>query len=456
MSYFRSINQAVVASLENTDTSNLAVGQTFTDTGVSTLGVNAIQVNLKADQNCTIYVDQGPDASTFYITDDFNYYNGLGGTGFTTQATDAYTRVRVTNTGTAATTTKVLSTVLCPIVEALPRSLSEEGNLKVGVYEIEDPRFGKKVIISPMNALKTVNATRLVGAIYQGDTTDTNFWTFTGTGSGVATQANGELTLSTGATASSTIACQSSRIARYVSANTNFYRSQVVVPTQGGACIRDWGAYSPTDGYFFQYDGTNIACMSRRASIDSTVTNGNFNGYYGIAFPFNTNCNTYEIYWTNKNAYYIVNDEILHTLSAPTATTSGALSLPVRHEVKNDTGNTANNTLVVRTASISRLGNAVTQPTSKYYSATTTGDILKRGAGNLHGVNIGSVAATGSVITLYDGISTGGTVMASWTITYPAQGNFNPTFFDLKGIPFYTGLFIVIATQNASVTVAYE
>ena len=454
MSYFRSINQAV--NVATVDSSNLAVNQTFTGTAYSTLGVNAIQTNLKADQNCTIFVDQGPSDGTWNITDDFNYYKGLGGTGITTQATDAYTRIRVKNVGTAATTSFDLSMVLCPIVEALPRALSEEGNLKVGVYEIEDPRFGKKVITSPMGALKTVNATRLVGAIFQGDTTDTNYWTFTATGSGVGTQSAGELTLSTGATASSTIACQSTRIARYVSANTNFYRSQVTVPTQGGACIRDWGAYDTTNGYFFQYDGTDIACMSRKASTDATVNSGSFNGSYGIGYTLDTNCQTYEIYWTNKNAYYLINDEILHTLTAPTATTTGSMSLPVRHEVKNGTGNTANNTLKVRTASISRLGNVTTQPTSKYYSATTTGDILKRGAGNLHSVFIGSVAASGSVITLYDGISTGGTVMASWTITYPAGGNFNSATYDFKGIPFFTGLFIVIATQNAAVTVVYE
>lgn len=454
MSYFRSINQQVVVA--TVDTSNLAVNQTFTGSAYSTLGVNAIQTNLKADQNCIIYIDQGPADGTWNITDDFNYYNGKGGTGITTQATDAYTRVRVKNVGTASTTVKDLSMVLCPIVEALPRALSEEGNLKVGVYEIEDPRFGKKAVISPMNALKTVSSTRLVGAIYQGDTTDTNFWSFAGTGSGAATQTGGELTLATGATASSTIACQSTRIARYVSANTNFYRSQIVAPMQGGECIRDWGAYNSTDGYFYQWDGTNIMTMSRKAGVDSTVTNGAFNGDYGVAFPFNANCNTYEIYWTNKSAYYIVNDELLHTLSAPTATTSGAMSLPARHEVKNGTGNTANNTLKVRVASISRLGNATTQPTSFYSAATTTGTILKRGAGNLHGLVVGSVAASGGTITLYDGTSTGGTIMAAYTFTWPAGGNFNTVNSDFKGIPFYNGLFYVNGTQNISATVSYE
>jgi hypothetical protein len=453
MSYFRSINQQI--QVATVDASNLVVNQTFTGTAYSTLGVNAIQTNLKADQNCVIYVDQGPADGTWNISDAFNYYNGTGGTGFTTQATDAYTRIRVKNVGTAATTVKDLSMVLCPIVEALPRALSAEGNLKVGVYEIEG-QFGKRVLADSNNSLKVATSTRLIGASFQGDTTDTNFWTFVGTGSGAGSQTGGTLTLATGATASSTISVQSTRTARYAAGNPNYYRAQVTVPVQGGACIRGWGAYSATDGYFYQYDGTNLACMSRKASVDSTVASGSFNGYYGVAYTMGTTCDTYEIHYNNRSAYFVVNEEILHTLTGSSATTSGTLSLPVRAEVKNGTGNTSNNTLAIRTAAILRLGNLVTQPTHKRYAATTTGDVLKHGVGNLHGVFIGSVAASGSVITLYDGISTGGTVMAAWTITYPGGGNYNPVTYDFKGIPFYTGLFIVIATQSASVTVFYE
>jgi hypothetical protein len=243
MSYFRSIDQHVKVSTVNTDTSNLAVNQIYTGGAESTLGVNAIQINLKADQNCNIYVDQGPADGTWNITDTFNYYNGLGGTGLTVQATDSYVRIRVKNIGIASTTTKILSTVLCPIVEALPRALSAEGNLKVGVYEIEGS-FGTKVLVTPMNALKEVKSLRLVGVSFTGDTTDSNFWTGTGTGTGTFTQASGQATLATGATASSTIKLQSVRVGRYIPANTNFMRGQVQVPVQGG------GLYS-TMGVFF-------------------------------------------------------------------------------------------------------------------------------------------------------------------------------------------------------------
>jgi hypothetical protein len=399
-------------------------------------------------------VDQGPADGTWNINDEFNYYVGKGGLGLTTQATDAYTRVRVKNTGTAPTTVKDLSMVLCPIVEALPRALSTEGNLKVGVYEIEGV-YGTKVMVSSMNELKTATSVRLVGAGFT-DTTDTNFWTFTGTGTGVATQAGGQLTLSTGATASSRMAVQSFRFARYVAGMSNYYRGQITLPVQGGACLRRWGAYDATNGYFYQYDGTNVACMTRKSGTDSTVASGNFNGDYGSGIVLDTLCTTYEINWTNKKAYYFVNDELLHTVTSAVTTSVGTPTLPIRLECINGTGNTTNNSLVVRSSTINRIGSLQTQPTSKYFSATTTGNILKHGAGNLHTVIIGSVAASGSVITIYDGISTGGTVMASFTITYPAGGNFVPQSLDFQAIPFYTGLFIVIATQNAAVTIIYE
>lgn len=456
MSYFRSINQAVTVSDGNCDTSNLAVNQIFTGTGVSTLGVNAIQVNFKADQNAILYVEQGPNDATFSISDSFNYYNGLGGNGWTTQATDAYARVRVKNTGTAPTTSLALSTVLCPIVEAVPRALSAEGNLKVGVYEIEGD-FGTRVLVSPMDALKTTQSTRLIGVSFSSDTTDTNFYTFTGTGTGAATQSGGQLTLATGATASSTISEQSTRTARYVPANTNYYRAQVQTPVQGGECTRRWGAFNATDGYFFQYDGTKISCVARKATVDSTVASGSFNGKYGVALTMDADCNTYEIYWTNKKAYYMYNDEMLHTLSSPTTTAVGTPNLPVRAECNNGTGNTSNNTLVLRSNTINRLGQIQTQPTSFYSAATTTGVILKRGSGTLHGLIVGAVASSGGIVTIYDGTAVaGGTIIASFTYTWPAGGNFVVSNVDFRGLPFYNGLFYVNSTQNASATVIYE
>jgi hypothetical protein len=407
MSYFRSINQAVTVSSGNTDTSNLAVNQIFTGLGESTLGVNSIQVNLKADQNCKIYVEQGPDTSTWNISDQFNYYNGLGGIGFTTQATNAYARVRVKNTGTAPTTSKTLATVFCPIVEALPRALSTEGNLKVGVYEIEGG-FNTQVTVTPMNALKITESLRLVGVAISGNTVEPNFWTNSITGSGSVSQSGGEMTLSDGTTASSTVRVQSVRRARYIPAVSNYYRGQVRCPTQAGACNRRWGAYDTTDGYLYQYDGTNISLMSRKNSVDSTVVNGAFNGNYGLSYTLDNSNHTYQTFWTNSNAYFLIDSEVLHTMSATATTLVATPHLTVGMECNNGTGNVTNNSLVLRSATINRLGQAETAPQYSYASTMSANAVnLKNGPGRLHKVVLNQLSGNnGDRLTLYDASGT--------------------------------------------------
>ena len=61
-----------------------------------------------------------------------------------------------------------------------------------------------------------------------------------------------------------------------------------------------------------------------------------------------------------------------------------------------------------------------------------------------------------SVITIYDGTSTAGTVIFSFTYTQGAQANNQPFTLDFDGLPFSTGLFLVIATANANVLLIFE
>lgn len=51
------------------------------------------------------------------------------------QAVGSYFRIKVVNLWTIPTTYMRLSVALCPIVEALPRALTEQGNLKVCIRE---------------------------------------------------------------------------------------------------------------------------------------------------------------------------------------------------------------------------------------------------------------------------------------------------------------------------------
>lgn len=131
-----SIIQAAVVDSNNSSTANLTSGSSFTGTATSTSGASGIQVTLSADQNCMVCVEQSPDGTNWDIIDCFNYYYTINNFGITVQSVNAYVRVVVTNIDESTTTYFRLQTVLCPIVPSLPRSLDENGNLKVGIKSL--------------------------------------------------------------------------------------------------------------------------------------------------------------------------------------------------------------------------------------------------------------------------------------------------------------------------------
>jgi hypothetical protein len=87
------------------------------------------------------------------------------------------------------------------------------------------------------------------------------------------------------------------------------------------------------------------------------------------------------------------------------------------------------------------------------FTSTTGGTLIKTGEGVLYGITFNKPVATG-VITIYDGLTTGGTVIATITVPSSPQvftwGPFNGGFY------YQTGLFIVIATAAQDLTVSYR
>jgi hypothetical protein len=126
------IRQDVHVSAANSSTANIGAGNTFTGVGETTLGVAAIQVNLFINQTATVFVDQSADNANWDITDSWQVPANTGESR-TIQATDNYYRVRVTNIGSGTATVVRLNTAVCPVCEAVPRSLSTGGNLKTTV-----------------------------------------------------------------------------------------------------------------------------------------------------------------------------------------------------------------------------------------------------------------------------------------------------------------------------------
>jgi hypothetical protein len=461
------INQNVVADANNSSIVNIAANALFTGVLTSTLGVAGIQISLKTDQNCIVYVDQSPDNTPNWdITDEYNYYASINNFGITVQAINSYVRVRVKNVGSALTTYFRLQTALCPIVESLPRSLDTDGHLKVGIKSTED-NYGFEVENTPIGEMRVVNPTRLVGANFEGSVIDTSFWVSGVANSGDVTQANSDVILSTKTVAPNGIArFYSYRRARYVSGNSMCYRAVIQLSAAAANNKRRWGiAFASTmpitgttdlitDGAWFQFDGLTFSVATRRAGVvnETKIDSGSFNGRIGSVYTPGITVKTYEIYWTNSKVYFVVGGVVLHTLSADTTTWCSTMNFYIYNDNVNSGNIQTNHTLEVRVASIRRLGQLLTQPTSYYFAAGQTGGVnLKLSAGNLHSIILSNVVG-GAVVTLSDSISAATPVI--WTMTGAAQEN--SMALDFKGIPFFFGLRLTVTTKNASVVVIYE
>ena len=79
-------------------------------------------------------------------------------------------------------------------------------------------------------------------------------------------------------------------------------------------------------------------------------------------------------------------------------------------------------------------------------TATTAGTLIKTGSGILFGMSVNSAGAAGSTVTLYDGTSTAGTKLGTFsTATVPA-----PQPIPAEGIQLNNGLFVVVASSGAA------
>lgn len=461
--------QDVVVSTLNSTTDPITTVTPYTGSLEATLGVAGIQVNIRMDQNATVYVDQFQDLSlNGQITDEYKYYakknNAAVGASWTIQATASYYRVRVKNDGTATASTVFLQTILCPVVEALPRSLDENGAVKVCVEKIDSAFSDLGAVVSPMGAIKTATSVRLVGAVFVGSVVDPNFWVTTGT-TGTVTQANGVLTLSTVGGSNRTAVLNSVRAARYIASNPNYFRGVVQAPsntTVTGTWLGRWGAYDVNDGFFFELNQANggaqtlrLVCRSGGSDAANYVDSGNFNGEYGDSYILDNNSHTFEIFWSNSKAWFVIDGNVIHTFTGAAAPLTNAVSLKIGAESTNAGGNTATNLVYCRALSICRLGNQTSQPMIKYQAGVTTGIICKYGPGNLHSLIV-SPTSTASTITLYDGTTTGGTVMFAGNFGNANNNTAQTQTVHFYGAPFSAGLFLVAAQGTPSITLVYE
>ena len=216
--------------------------------------------------------------------------------------------------------------------------------------------------------------------------------------------------------------------------------------------VRRVGAYSTSDGYFFQKAADVFGIGTRVGSSDTLVTS--FNGNLGSDWvPADNTYYKLTIEYTPLGSFFYVDGKLLHKI-AKTVGLSGTSILPIKMENIN-TGTVS----VVEFQSIglyiARQGELYTNPTSKFIIGVGAGDTLcKIGAGTLKGI-VYSGVENGAVITIYDNTEGSGTILwASGEISAKTEGA--PTSIDLFGIPFSTGLTITLVAKDINVLVVYE
>jgi hypothetical protein len=315
--------------------------------------------------------------------------------------------------------------------------------------QIKD-QYGFAVEATPMDELRVIEPVRLVGTTFEGATLDTNFWTAALVANGTAAVGSGMLLLTTTADSGSSAVVQSVRTARYTGGSSNRYRAQVrvgdVTTTNN---IRRWGAFTTgagSNGAFFEEAAGAMSVVTRKNNSDTAVASASWNG--STTVPTLTDVNTYEIYWTNKKAYFVINGVLVHTVTSTTATWSNNKNYPVRAENTN-TGVGTVETLEIWVSTISRLGKIKSEVIYKYIAAAAT-TVCKLTQGKILKVILSGTAA--NVVTIIDN-NTGTTpVMA----VINGQNNV-PQYVDFgsDGCPFFTGLSIV-TSSTAGVTVIFE
>ena len=466
MSYFPSITQNVTTDVNNSVATTLGAGLIWNaaGTGTSTITVNGLQIVVKSTQNMTIYIEQGNANNNFQIMDVYDYNVLKGNFGITVQAVASYIRVSAKNIGLSTATFSV-DTILCPIVEALPRSLDVYGNLLSTVAGIDD-HYGNHVKISPIGTMNVDQPYRLVGTTF-GSANDSNFWTPTNNGTGSASGvASNIATITSGTAANAWGRFSSVRVARFIFANPMKYRAliRITALTQANT-IRRWGAFTatagsagvlpvPTDGYFFSFDGADVLSVNSRnagGTINSVVS-GNFNGDVS-QFLMNTNKHAYEIVFFLEKAQFYIDNVLIHTLSPTTALLYSSCDLPVMAISTNSVGTTTA-TLEMWAGAILRLGRDLTAPVYKHYAGAQTNIAIKTGSGTLRTVVINQWLS-GSSVSLYDSATTTNAIALIVPTTTGGTHQELPMTLNY-GVDFYTGLAVTVVGASTDVTIIYE
>jgi hypothetical protein len=208
--------------------------------------------------------------------------------------------------------------------------------------------------------------------------------------------------------------------------------------------VRRIGAYNSDSGFFFQVNGTAFSIGTRRSAVDTLITNGTFNGNYGLFW--NPSVDTYyklEIEYGNHGANWYIDGKLLHSLGPGHWTNTN--TLPAYMENFNYGGQTIDSSFDCLGLTILGQGEFITNPAYKYLAGATS-QLLKVGAGVFHRIMNNENSGN---ITVYDGLDATGRIICQIDLAKVL----GPLEFQA---PFDNGLYIVQTGAGAKITLIYE
>lgn len=320
-------------------------------------------------------------------------------------------------------------------------------------YEVLTDHYGTPQYFAPNGEVVSVPLYKLAGDSFGGDILDSAMWTASlGTG-GTVTTNTGELVLSTGTTADNATSVQSVTFARFSGLAPNKIRIVVQLADAGSQNnYRRGGMFTTTDGVFFELYETTFRLVRRKSSVDTVITNGEFNGQWGKTFYPGTNSHFYEIIYQPRQIIWVADQKTLHVHNAAASIWATTLHLPIRIENVNFGGSTTNVPMSVRLATAARFGISDMEKKGTFQSGLTAATIIKHDVGNLHELTISAVANNAQII-LYDSVTASGKILFD-TGLMPAQTI--PISLSMGGVHFNMGLTIAITGAAANCLVIWD
>lgn len=330
------------------------------------------------------------------------------------------------------------------------------------IHSIRDS-WGDEIGATMIDQLMIAESHRLSGGVFNGTTLDSNFYISTTTANGAATISGNVLDLSVTTDSGSSIKAHTQSLARYIGANMNSFRMIArfgdtgVVNNKRQFGVINGNGYGVisnfTDGFFFQLSGTTFSIVARTGSSDTVVNSGSFNGDV-TSWTVDTNFHTFEIFYTNKKIQFFIDKIFIHEFIETNSVLSNTRHFkPFGSNI--NTGITSAAHLYCQVITISLHGSNATQAKTYLQQGTTAGVLLKNGPGAIHLLNVSGVV-NNSVVTIYDGTTTGGRViwtsgtMSNQTVPFGLSLDSN------GGTPFEDGLYLTITGANSNAFIKYE